>query len=811
MDTTIQTARRARTNFGAARLTLMNTSQPAARASTRAVTVLKWVGGIIAALIVVLLIAAAVLDMNADALRGPISRAASAHLHRAVHIDGRLELHLFSWHPHAVVHQIRIANPDWVTAKDLEVAEIAAKTPPSKGAKPPNAQATNTQPSPTPQPGAPVPDMARIGVLQLAISIPALFRGDLLLTYLGIDDSDLNVVRDARQRLNWEFNPGAPPKPSNQPAKFPLLRRVHLGKGHLVVSDAIRKLHFSGTASADQGPNGGGQILSLDGNGDINGAPFKLTAHGDPLITAETHKPYTVTSDIEAGKTKVESRITITKPFDMGSVVADISASGDDFADLYYLSGLALPNSAPYTVSGHMQRSGSLLKVTDFKGTLGHSDIHGTISIETARERPLLSADLYTRTLDIKDLGPTLGSRSKTTPSSLNAKQAKGGLPAGESETAEESTAKARAATPKAAKTNTTHAGGGTLGLHGAKPKTAEQRTAEARQADVKAAKGQTLLPDAKLDLKRIRSMDADLKYHAESVKTEKMSIREIVLALKLDKGVMSFDPLSFVLPQGKLTTRIKLDGSKDVPVVDLDARLTQVKLSQFKLKNGQEPIDGTLVGRAVLTGRGRSIHEVASTAQGTMSFVVPHGDIRSAFAELLGIDAARGLGLILTGNQEKTGIRCGVANFKAEGGVFAAQDIVIDTDKILILGKGEIDMGPEAIDLTLSGQPKKFRFFRIKSPVQIGGTFEKPKVGLKPGNTPGEVAIATALGVLATPLAAVLGFIDPGLAKDQDCGALIAEAEKEGAPPVKSASKDHSKDERIKDAQRSTKARSIT
>ncbi len=759
---------------------------------------MKWTGIVLGAFIVVLLIAAVVLDANADALRGPIARMATARLGRPVHIDGRLELHLFSWTPHAIVHQLRIANPDWVTAAELQ------------GPRPGGKEGAPASPAPA-VPG----DAARIGVLQLSLSIPALFRGDVLLPYVGIDDSDINVVRDDQQRFNWGFAPNKPAKPSNEPAKFPLLRNLHLGNGHLLVSDAIRKLHFKGTVSADQKPGGGAQSLGLNGDGDINGASFKLTATSDPLITAESHKPYTVSSNIEAGQTKVQSRITITKPFDMGSVVADLSASGDDFADLYYLSGLALPNTAPYTVSGHLQRNGSILKITNFKGTLGNSDIHGTLSIETARERPLLTADLATRELDIKDLAPTLGARTKTTPSSLSRKQAEPGqapgTPTHPKESAEQSTAQARAATPKAAKTTTAQAGGSTLNLHGAKPKSAEERTAQAQQADIKAAKGQTLLPDAKLDLQRIRAMDADVKYHAESVKTQKMSIREIALNLKLDKGVLTFTPVSFVLPQGKLTSNIEVDGSKDVPAVKIDSRLTQVRLSQFKMKNGDEPLDGTLVGRIVLQGHGKSLHEIGSTAAGNVSFVIPHGDIRAAFAEGLGINAARALGLLLTGNQEKTGIRCGVANFKAEGGVFAAQDIVFDTDKVLILGKGEVDLGPEALDLSLTGQPKQFRFFRIKSPVEITGTLSKPKVGLKPGNTPGQVAVATALGVLATPLAAVIGFIDPGLAKNADCGGLIAEAEREGAPPVKGAPKDQSKDKRIKDAQRSTKARSIT
>jgi uncharacterized protein involved in outer membrane biogenesis len=805
----------------------MATPDQRASAQTRPVAVLKWTAIVIGSVLVVLLIALAVLDANADALRGPIARAASAHLGRAVHIDGRLQLHLLSWTPRVVVNQLRVANPDWVTVRESEGkaagrAKPGAQTPHEKA---PHEKAPNEAAEPAAgSPGEPT-DMARIGKLEVSLSIPALFKGEVLLPYLGVDDSDINLVRDTKQRANWDFSTNGPSKPSTKPTRLPVLGSLHLGAGHLIMVDEIRKLHFSGTLAADQAANGGAQSLSLKGDGSINEQPFELTATGDPLITAESHQPYTLASDIRAGRTKVKSRITITKPFDMGSVVADLTASGDDLADLYYLSGLALPNTAPYTVSAHLQRRGTLLKLTNFKGTLGNSDIHGTLSVETAAARPILNADLATKLLDIKDLGPTLGTRAATNPSSLSRQQAREQNPV-------ESTAKARAATSHAGQTASTQAAstqtaangndanaGSTEALHGAKPKSAQTRTAEAQQADAEAAQGETLLPDAKLDLKRIRGMDANVKYRAEAVKTEKMSIKEISLALRLDNGVMTFTPVAFTLPQGTLTSNIKIDGSKDVPEIAIDSRLTEVRLSQFKMKDGQEPLDGTMVGRAILHGRGKSLHEVGSTAEGTLSIAVPHGDIRNAFAELMGINAANGLGLLLTKNQDKTGIRCGVANFKAEGGVFAAQDIVFDTDKVLITGKGQVDLGTENLDLTLNGQPKKFRFFRIKSSIALDGTLSKPKVGITPGNTPGQIALATALGVLATPLASVLAFIDPGLAKDADCSSLLAEAESQGAPKESDQAKDQSRGDPnkqppnapIKDAQRSTKARSIT
>jgi uncharacterized protein involved in outer membrane biogenesis len=724
---------------------------------------------------------------------------ASARLGRAVHLDGRLELHLLSFTPRAVVRQLRIANPDWAIEETIPKDVVPKDVP-----RPEPAQADRRAWEPGNMVRAPT-DMARIGELKLSLSIPALFKGQVVLPYVETEDTDINLLRDAAKRANWEFRTSRPSK-STQPAKLPIVRSLHLGRGHLTVIDVVRKLHFSGTIAAHQAANGGAQSLSLDGNGGINGAPFQLTASGDPLITAEHHKPYTLVTDIRAGSTRVNARVTIVKPFDLGSLVADISSSGDDLADLYYLTGLALPNTAAYTVSSHLQRKGTTLELTDFKGTLGKSDIHGTLSIETATERPLLTADLATRLLNIRDLGPTLGARGKSAGSSLSRQQAQAQKP-------EESTAQARAVAPDAVKT------AGSAAAPSRKPKPSAKSASpagDAKAADARAAKGDTLLPDAKLDLQRVRSMDANVRYRAEAVKAEKLSIREIALSLKLDHGVMTFDPLSFQLPQGKLVSNIRIDGSKDVPVIDIDSRITGVELAQFHAKDATEaqaPLVGTMVGRAILQGRGKSVHEFAATAQGTVTLVVPHGEIREALAELTGINVDRGLGLLLTKSQEKANIRCGVANFKAQGGVFAAQDIVIDTDNVLITGKGEIDLGPEIVDLTLNGQPKKPRLFRIKAQIALDGTLSKPKVGLKPGNTPGQAAVAAALGVVATPLAAALAFIDPGLAKDANCGALLAEAQRhgapvKGAPPTQEGSAPKTP---AKEAQRSTKARSIT
>jgi hypothetical protein len=64
-----------------------------------------------------------------------------------------------------------------------------------------------------------------------------------------------------------------------------------------------------------------------------------------------------------------------------------------------------------------------------------------------------------------------------------------------------------------------------------------------------------------------------------------------------------------------------------------------------------------------------------------------------------------------------------------------------------------------------------------------VGGSLSKPQVGIKPDKALLQAGTGTVLGTLLTPIAAILAFVDPGLAKDADCSALVAQADPSRGP----------------------------
>ena len=636
------------------------------------------------AILIVLIVAAAALA-PASFWRWLIVHEVARMTGRPVRIAGDVTVHLFTFSPRLSLEDLTIANPEWTDSRNMVSVKQFGAT----------------------------------------LSLKSLLRFHLIFPQVTIDTPAIDVERDSSGRANWDL-PGTgkrPPQASaSAPLHLPVIQQLHLTHGTLTAVDRIRKLTFNGQVSVAETENStDNHALQVRGSGTLNGKPFQLKLDGDPLIGVQPSKPYGFETAVTAADIKLSAQAIIAHPFDLGALQAAFHVSGSDLADVYYLTGLALPNTPPYDVSGTLVRDKLRFKVDDFRGKLGSSDVSGNLSIDTGRERPKLTATLVSKQLNLIDLAAPLGTEAS---------------PVRKSNTL----AAPPPATPPAPA---------------------------------------LLLPNADLQVQRVRGMDADVQFDAAAVTTTKMPMNKVRFHLILDNGKIALNPLTFALPQGEFSGTVTIDAQGSTPQTSIDMKLSNVDLAQFKSKSGKEaPLDGQLLGRIKMRGSGTSVHKTAADADGDITLVIRKGEMREALAELTGIDVSRGLGLILTKNEHETAVRCGVANFKASDGELKATTLVIDTTNVLITGQGQIDLKNEALDLSLRGHPKKVRILRLRTPIMVRGTLMNPKIGVQAGKLAAQTGGAVALGTLLTPVAALLAFVDGGLAKDANCAALIGQAE---------------------------------
>jgi hypothetical protein len=121
--------------------------------------------------------------------------------------------------------------------------------------------------------------------------------------------------------------------------------------------------------------------------------------------------------------------------------------------------------------------------------------------------------------------------------------------------------------------------------------------------------------------------------------------------------------------------------------------------------------------------------------------------------------------------------INCGLIAFTVRNGIAAADPILIDTKKNVMLGRGGFSFKDEALDLQFRADAKTFSLFSGQSPVGIDGYFAKPGLDIISPELIGRGAAAVGLGVVASPIASILAFIDPGDAKAAACGPVLAGA----------------------------------
>ena len=263
------------------------------------------------------------------------------------------------------------------------------------------------------------------------------------------------------------------------------------------------------------------------------------------------------------------------------------------------------------------------------------------------------------------------------------------------------------------------------------------------------------IFSNATFNPESLRRTDTQLRFTARHVEIGRMTLQSLSGQMQIDHGVVSARSVTADLLQGKVEADIRVDANQGTPVVQAKLRFTDLQLSALKHKDDEAPVEGLMQARVDVSGLGRSIRQVAASANGSVSVALPGGTIRASLAELAGVDL-RGLGLTLTHSKREVAVRCAAAAFKAIDGTLTARSLVVDTTPVLIRGEGDIHLDTEGLDLTLRGEPKDLRVLRLDAPLLVQGTLARPAIAIQAHDSK-------------------VKLVDPGHGKDVDCAQLLA------------------------------------
>lgn len=564
-------------------------------------------------------------------------------------------------------------------------------------------------------PGSAEPLMFEAEEISAEIMIWKLLYGRAEFPFLSLTKPRLVLEKDEDGKANWDMpalssgNMTAEAVMPDDRYDFPAIGRLTVEDGAVIYKDARKKLNVDLKLTAVRGSSDEDETIEVTGKGTLRDKPFAIEARGGTLdLLRDSRQEFPLDLSLNMGGTTVDVKGTFVDPVRMEGMDATLALAGPNMADIFYLTGIPLPPTPKYSITGQLVKEGDLWSYNGFQGKVGGSDLSGDVSYDISGERGYFKGVLTSRRMGIDDLGGFIG-------------MAPG-----------------------------------------------DEKTAKAADR---------VLPDVPLDLARLRATDMDVTLKAAKLDAPNLPFNSMNVRFLLENGVLTLDPMELALAQGMARGKLTLDGSRDIPKVKADVNLSDVQLARFfDGTRFEKETRGIIGGRIALSGDGKSLARVLGDSDGEAAVVMNGGRLSLLLVEAADIDLAEAVPLLL-GDDRTTEINCVVGDFGINKGQLKSRTFVMDTSDSAIKGDVDINLQRETIDAEFDAKPKDPSPLSLQSPILVKGTLKNPSVTLEPVETGLRAAGAAALGVVLTPFAAILPFIETGAGKDSNCHALITNA----------------------------------
>ena len=535
---------------------------------------------------------------------------------------------------------------------------------------------------------------ADIDIADFAVDLPALLHGALVIDRVGVHGARVRVRHESDRSA-----PAATPSSTARPARLPTVRLLTLDDVDLEFADEASGSRgelrvAAGGATSD---DAGNWTATLDGTLDGLGIAGELTLSSlEALLDPTRHVTLSASLDLGGASARIDGSIVDMATF--AGLVLDVDLSVRDPRALSALASTGAWTAPtrylpPFAFRGHVRRDGSAWSLERVRASLGHTAIDGDVRVDPSTSPPTLYANLAALPFDLDELAVALSGSGKRGPT----------------------------ASPD----------GDTSGPS-------------------------SLLPHAPLGAGALlgRARGA-LHLRADRIVSTSLPLESADVRVTLSDQAITLDPLALGVGTGNVSGSVRIaragSGTPDAIDASTALKLTGLRIGPALADRGlQGEASGRLGAELKYWATGASVAELAGSLDGG-GFVLLRGGTLDALLpdaaalELLGV--ARD---VLTPWRDEIPLRCGYLDTHSTGGVTVLNRLVIDTRDAVILGRGSIDLGTEALDIVFEPHSKGSHIPGGEVSLDVGGTLAHPLVRPATAETL-PAAVAAVLAEVAT------------------------------------------------------------
>jgi AsmA family protein len=490
--------------------------------------------------------------------------------------------------------------------------------------------------------------------------------------------------------------------------------RITDGQAHVLLARPRADLNVAiETRDNDNTPQ-----LVAEAKGTYAAQPVNANFVGGSLLSLrDAATAYPVDLKVANGPTHARLVGTVQDPQKLAGADLKLELAGTDMQLLLPLIGIAFPKTPSYQIKGDLDYADGKIRFRNFTGQLGLSDVEGNIEVDPGQKRPVVTADVASRQIDLADLGGFLGSE----PGRMN-------MP---------------------------------------------NQTPEQHQAVARAEASPRLLPTTTISLPKLLAADVHLKYRGARIQGRNMPFDSLAADMDIVDGRILLHPVSIGVGQGQITGTVELapvNGEQFRTKADIAVQ--RVDLGRMLKATNMVSGSGVIGGHAVLDTTGNSTATMLANGNGSLQLTMAGGgDLSALLVALSGLQFGNAL-LSALGIPDRDKIECFVADFVLQRGELQTRTLLLDTTSDITSGGGTINLRAETLNYEVKTEAKHFTIGALPAPISITGSFKDP--GALPDITKLAVrgGVAAGLGVLFPP-AAILPTIQFGVGDDHRCEAL--------------------------------------
>ena len=297
---------------------------------------------------------------------------------------------------------------------------------------------------------------------------------------------------------------------------------------------------------------------------------------------------------------------------------------------------------------------------------------------------------------------------------------------------------------------------------------------------------GGKVFPNKPLSLQALSKADADISLRAAEVLLYDLPLHSLDIDMVLKNGALDVKHLKAGLGNGSADGSLSLKSQKKMALLTLIMKLSKVDIKYLaKIVKAVRGVEGNFDADIDVSARGGSVAGLMGGSRGKAVFLMGKGRVDNKLIDRLGGDLGSGLFRLLDPlGKEKpyTAINCFVGAFKIKNGLASVNTLVLNTQYMVVVGEGTIDLGTERLNLFFKPAPKegvvasvigRLGIGELTRPLKMSGTLARPRLAIDPTQT--AITLGRTIGSVTLFGPAGIASVLVGSASDDETSCVAA------------------------------------